>query len=95
MDPKYVCSNCQRTFTVRAMVAKYGRPITCPGCGNTNTNKIGCIIRQRPQEPAPEKPPTKPQLDYIHSLNGDCRRVHTLKEAGEYITRLKKLKTAE
>jgi len=68
------------------------RPISCPGCGNTRTNRVGNPIRQRPPETPVEMPPSEAQMKYIQALNGDCRKARTKKEAGEYITRLKKLK---
>ena len=98
-DPVYECSNCRRIFTVRYFVAKNalqtGRPIACPN-GHTDTNLVGKPVRHRIMDhvPPPEKPPTESQLKYIIALGGNIRHVKNIHDAGEYITKLKRMKEA-
>lgn len=102
-DPKYHCGDCQGTFIVRAIVAreakKNDRLINCPLCGQKppHTDQVGKIIRTRsiPQGSSTmDLPATQPQFEYIKGLHGDPGKVTTRREAGDYISRLKKLKEA-
>jgi len=92
----YHCDDCQATFKIRAFIArnadKMKRPIACPHCNHTNTGRVGCTVRRRPQDTPMDASPTEAQLKYIIALKGNTRGIKTKKDAGEYITRLKKLK---
>lgn len=94
-DPKYHCSR-GHTFTVRTHVAhdaqRTGRKINCPICGYNDAQRVGMAIRRSVVNP--DAPPTEPQLNYIRALGGDTRGVKSMKDAGEYIGRLKKLQAA-
>jgi hypothetical protein len=96
-DPKFHCDDCQKVFPVRSFIVRdagrTGRKIACPGCHSTNTGRVGSVIR-KPYEDT-STPPSEAQLNYIRALGGDTRGVKTKKDAGEYISRLKKLKEAE
>jgi len=104
VDPRYHCGDCKQAFTVRAFVAreaeKTGRLIICPLCGQKtpHTARVGKIIREtsRPlQSSTMDLPPTQPQLEYIKGLGGNPGTVKNRREAGELISRLKKLKDGE
>ena len=95
-DIGYHCDDCQHAFPVRGYIVrdalKTHRSLACPSCGKTNTRRAD-TIKQRPTPQTPvDYPPSEAQLNYIISLGGHTNGIKTRHDAGEYITRLKKLK---
>jgi len=96
-DIGYTCNDCHKKFPVRGYIVKNAlatkRPIACPGCGKTNTQRSDKIVEQKQQLPKAlpqDRPPSEAQINYIISLGGNARNIKTMKDAGEYIGKLKK-----
>jgi len=98
-DPVYHCMDCNSNFPVRAFIdrdtKKTGRKLHCPRCNSMNTGNARTMNRDNPTSrsfpSSDQDPATEAQLSYIRGLDGDPNKIKTKREAGEYISRLKKL----
>ena len=96
-DKNYYCNKCKQFFPVRGVVAKeleqFNKKAFCPRCNlDEHTSRYKRTESPQHGKTSANDSPSPAQLEYIRNLGGIPSKAKTKGEAGEMITRLKKLK---